>query len=347
MRTFMTLLALSAPAAAQSFNVDVSSAFSTPSSAYGAAASQAGTWNCVDMTGATFNPLPVSDLSGAPTNVTLEFNKNGNGVFSFDNPLTSGDDEALLDDLCDVGGNLVKYTFMGLQNGTYTVYVYAFAPDDPVSFFTDVEVIGGPAGVQVCGGGDWTGAHVQGETYVMDTVLVTTGELKLRVSTNSGAGSCNGFQIAFQGAGCNSNPVNYCTPGTSADGCTPTLSATGTASAAGVGSFTLSATGVAGDKDGLFFAGTNGQQANGWGNGTSFQCVIPPVKRYGLLGKTGTAGLCDGTFSQELNGLWQANPSKNPGAGAVVQAQCWYRDPANTSNQTTSLTDAIEFTVCP
>ena len=35
------------------------------------------------------------------------------------------------------------------------------------------------------------------------------------------------------------------------------------------------------------------------------------------------------------------------GAGAVVQAQLWYRDPLNTSNQTTSLSDAIEFIVAP
>jgi hypothetical protein len=104
---------------------------------------------------------------------------------------------------------------------------------------------------------------------------------------------------------------------------------------------------VEGDKDGLFFQGTNGRQANSWGNGTSFQCVVPPVKRLGLLGKQGTANACNGSFSQELNSFWQANPNKNPGPGAVVQAQCWYRDPQNTSNQTTSLSNAIEFTVCP
>jgi len=30
-----------------------------------------------------------------------------------------------------------------------------------------------------------------------------------------------------------------------------------------------------------------------------------------------------------------------------VQLQYWYRDPAGTSNQTTSLSDAAEFLVCP
>ena len=111
--------------------------------------------------------------------------------------------------------------------------------------------------------------------------------------------------------------------------------------------FDLLAATVEGSKDGLFFFGTNGRQANSWGNGTSFQCVVPPVKRAGVLAGTGTNGACDGAFSQDLNAHWRPIPQKNPGAGALVQAQLWYRDPQNTSNQTTSLSDALEFTVQP
>ena len=43
-----------------------------------------------------------------------------------------------------------------------------------------------------------------------------------------------------------------------------------------------------------------------------------------------------------MNALWTSTPTKMPGLG-TVQAQLWYRDPFNTSNQTTSLSDAIEF----
>jgi hypothetical protein len=142
----------------------------------------------------------------------------------------------------------------------------------------------------------------------------------------------------------------YCTPGTSASGCQAQISAAGTPSASASSGFVLSATGVEGSKDGLFFFGTNGRQANPWGNGTSFQCVVPPVRRAGLLAGAGTTGQCDGAFSQDLNALWCPTcpkPLKNPGAGALVQAQLWYRDPFNTSNQTTSLSDAIEFCVAP
>ena len=139
----------------------------------------------------------------------------------------------------------------------------------------------------------------------------------------------------------------YCTAGTSASGCQATMSATGTPSATAPTGFTVSANNVEGAKDGLFFFGTNGRQANSWGSGTSFQCVVPPTNRTSLLTGSGTVGLCDGLTSRDMNATWTAIPAKNPGAGAVVQLQFWYRDPLNTSNQTTSLSDAVEFIVQP
>jgi hypothetical protein len=145
-------------------------------------------------------------------------------------------------------------------------------------------------------------------------------------------------------------PVNYCTAGTSASGCSVILSASGAPSATASSGFVLSAPNVEGSKDGIFFFGSNGQQAAPWGNGTSFQCVVPPVSRAGNLPGNGTNGACDGSFSQDLNAHWCPTcpkPNQNPGAGALVQAQLWYRDPANTSNQTTSLSDAVEFFVGP
>ena len=144
--------------------------------------------------------------------------------------------------------------------------------------------------------------------------------------------------------------VNYCTAGTSFNGCTVLLSSTGIASASASSGFTVFGNGVEGAKNGTFFMGTNGQQANPWGNSSSFQCVVPPVSRAGLQTATGTSGLCDGVMARDLNALWCSTcpkPPKNPGAGAVVQVQLWYRDPFNTSNQTTTFSDALEFTVAP
>jgi hypothetical protein len=75
-----------------------------------------------------------------------------------------------------------------------------------------------------------------------------------------------------------------------------------------------------------------------------------PVKRAGVLAGTGTAGACDGVLEQDRTALWCSScpsPAKNPGAGALLQAQLWYRDPLSTSNQTSSLSNAIEFPVAP
>jgi hypothetical protein len=163
------------------------------------------------------------------------------------------------------------------------------------------------------------------------------------------SGSFNGEGSAYVFEVCPA-PENYCTAGVSASGCQAALSASGIPSASAATGFEVQATSVEGDKAGLFFFGTNGRQANSWGNGSSFQCVVPPVLRTGLQLGTGTIGECDGTFALDFNALWCPSClgfNKNPGIGATVQAQLWYRDPLSTSNQTTSLSDAIEFCVGP
>jgi hypothetical protein len=154
----------------------------------------------------------------------------------------------------------------------------------------------------------------------------------------------------FQLEACIPPPTTYCTAGTSASGCQAAIGATGTASATAASGFSLLASGAEGQKDGLFFYGTNGRQANSWGNGTSFQCVVPPAHRASLLQSGGTGGACDGSFAEDLNARWCPTcpkPHHNPGAGALVQAQLWHRDPQSTSNQKTTLSDAIEFWVAP
>jgi hypothetical protein len=182
-------------------------------------------------------------------------------------------------------------------------------------------------------------------TYAGQTLGVpigTPGESDCAAALNLNAAIVAGWRAE--------TTVAYCTAGTSASGCNATVSALGIPSATAPSGFQLVADQVEGGKDGLFFLGANGRQANPWGNGTSLQCVVPPVFRGGLLPGNGSTGQCDGVMAQDWNALWCPacpRPAKNPGAGAVVQAQLWYRDPQNTSNRTTSLSSAIEFVVRP
>jgi hypothetical protein len=142
----------------------------------------------------------------------------------------------------------------------------------------------------------------------------------------------------------------YCVTGTSANGCQAQLSSTGTASASASSGFVVTAALSEGDKDGLFFYGQNGRQQNPWGSSSSFQCVVTPVQRGGLQPGSGTSGVCDGGASQDLNARWCPScpkPTHNPTVGTPMQIQYWYRDPFNTSNQTTSLSHAIEVVPQP
>jgi hypothetical protein len=141
--------------------------------------------------------------------------------------------------------------------------------------------------------------------------------------------------------------VSYCTAGTSASGCTPTLVATGTPSLSLSSGFDVGAANGEGSKQGIFFYAWNGRQANPWGNGSSYQCVVPPVRRTGVQLGGGTDGNCDGSWSLDFNAYVTAKPFKAPPAGTPTQMQLWYRDPQSTSNQTTSLSDAIEFSMAP
>jgi len=171
------------------------------------------------------------------------------------------------------------------------------------------------------------------------------GDMLVRKTSVTGPkGLSNAFPVIPEL--CGGSVANYCTAGTSANGCQATLSATGAPSSSSGGAFVIDATNVEGSKDGLMFFGTSGPQANSWGSGTSYQCVVPPVKRTGLQIGTGTPGLCDGTFSLDFNAWMAANPGKAPLPGTMVNIQAWYRDPQNTSNQSTSLSDGLQFTIC-
>jgi hypothetical protein len=143
--------------------------------------------------------------------------------------------------------------------------------------------------------------------------------------------------------------IPYCTAGVSTSGCRAILTACGTPSATAPNGFTLTARDAEGGRAGLFYFGANGRQATPWG-ASSFQCVVPPVVRTGVLAGAGTPDTCEGAFALDLNALWCPtcpHASANPGAGATIQGQLWYRQPPGDDLRGTNLSGAVELTVAP
>ena len=203
-------------------------------------------------------------------------------------------------------------------------------------------------------GSTWTalGTGIDGLVYALAGFDDGTPDLYAGGEFTAAGGASASNMAKWNGSSWSalSGASTYCTAGTSALGCQALISSTGTASASAPAGFTLLVSGVESQKDGLFFFGANGKQANPWGTSTSFQCVVPPVVRAGLLPGSGATLNCDASFTQDLNALWCPTcpkPSNNPGAGAVVQAQFWYRNPQSPVLVTTALSDAIEFPVAP
>jgi hypothetical protein len=82
-------------------------------------------------------------------------------------------------------------------------------------------------------------------------------------------------------------------------------------------------------------------------SGVAPRCVAGPVARGALLAGSGGAGTCNALPSEDLNARWTASPTQNPGAGATLRAQFWYRDPVSRSPRRTHISDAVEFVVAP
>ena len=367
-------LALASLSSAQEFNIDFNTAAGSPSASYGAAAGQPGTWNAVPavVTTGAVAPTPLLDTSGAATSVgvrlqaggTFSLGYNGFSNWNWNNPATTGDDEALMDDIVDVGGGYptgplsqVRVRINGLPSKLYDIYTYSFAPDNYLPgnggspWQTNVEVIGSADGVQTVGALDWPAAgHTHLETYAKHTVLVTAGTpLDIFVTAgapNLGFGSLNGIQIVEAVL----PPVNFCTAGTSSNGCIPILSASANPNVALSNNCLLSASNLEGQKTGLLFYGINnsGFVPQTWGSGTSFLCVKAPTQRTTTQPTGGIAGLCDGSMMLDFGAFQLSNPGSlgQPFAvGNKVYAQAWYRDPP--APKTTNLSNGVELTFVP
>ena len=117
--------------------------------------------------------------------------------------------------------------------------------------------------------------------------------------------------------------------------------------------FAVSSTNVRNNKNGLLFYGVNGRAALPYQSGTL--CVKTSIKRTPSTNSGGTPAPvndCSGVFPIDMNafavGLLGGSPLPALQVpGTVVDTQWWGRDPGFSPPNNTTLSDGLEYTVCP
>lgn len=341
---------LSGTTSGDSYNVDIDDGAGAgaglPAAPYGAVGA-AGAWNGVASLAAG---TPLFNTAGIATGASVTITSTlGHGPYSFDNPLTLGDDHLLLDDVLDPGSaaNVVTVTVSGLVDGAYSVIMYGFGPDIATfgATLTDFTLTGGGAGTQTCGGADWVGNHVYGSTYVSDTTLVAGGTLSFTLASPvTTFGNCNGFQLL------RTEPAaSFCYAGGSINGCFPSISGAGVPSIGAGSGYLVTMSGADGLRLGGMFYGL--LPANlPFGTGTARVCNLGPRQRLGPSALSGgTFGACDGGFGSDLMLFLATHPGAigQPfAAGDTLYVQGWNRDSGNGSANI-STSDAIAVTLDP
>ena len=326
------------------FNVDFGSntTFSAPASTYGAAADQDGNgnvgfWNAREGFGGTSAPL--SNLSGGATNVTITISDGSN--FEQNNPSTSGDDEALMDDIHAPASGGSVLTVDGLPNGIYTIYTYAMSPCNITTHATEVNVplsIDPPQVVQ----GLWPGAFSAGMTHVVHNGVQVSGGTSVDIELGLGAValSCNGLQILPDPLAQGPIGTNYCTGNTvpNSTGSPGVITAFGNTHVA-LNRLTLTASQVPPGQFGYFL----NSQTQGFfmpPGSDGFLCLAGAIGRYNQPGNIGQGP----TFSIQVDLTAVPQPT-GPVAvqpGDFWNFQAWYRDLGNTSNFTNAVTIAFQ-----
>ena len=189
---------VAATAAGQSINIRFGSPSTIPSSAYGAAGA-AGVWNSFQYT-SEYSHQSLVNLLGQPIAATY-YQAGSASILSYNNPLTVGDDERLMDNMFISTNSPTDGCFWvdGLTHGSYEVTIYAMTPNDSLLMSRTRVDNGSPGPVMV--GGTWPGSHQLGVTYSRFTVTTTDGVIAFHdglAGANIQSGM-NGVQLRFLG----------------------------------------------------------------------------------------------------------------------------------------------------
>jgi len=137
-------------------------------------------------------------------------------------------------------------------------------------------------------------------------------------------------------------PQVYCTGKASSASCVAYVGSTDIMSdpVSGALDYAITATNVQGFKNGLLIASPFGATALPFNGGVL--CVQPPTRRGTVQSSGGTAGECDGSFTEVVNDGAALPFGLDAGPGNTAWYQYWYRDPQNGAGQLgTALSNAI------
>ena len=148
-------------------------------------------------------------------------------------------------------------------------------------------------------------------------------------------------------------PLTYCTPKTNSLGCIPSIGFIGSSSATAGSGFTLLASNVRNNKPGLLIYTNNGAASIPFQGG--LRCVESPVRRSIQLnagGNPAPANDCSGVYSLDMNAFAIGAVGGIPASylivpGTQVNVQGWGRDQGFAAPNNSTLTNALEFVVCP
>jgi hypothetical protein len=115
----------------------------------------------------------------------------------------------------------------------------------------------------------------------------------------------------------------------------------------------VSCSNVRNNKNGLLFYGVSGRASSPYQGGTL--CVKAPIKRSPAISSGGAplpANDCSGIYSIDMNAfaVSAGPPAPLPALtipGTVVDCQWWGRDPGFPAPNNTTLSNGLEYTVCP
>ena len=152
---------------------------------------------------------------------------------------------------------------------------------------------------------------------------------------------------------CSGDPVVYCTAKINSLGCTPAIGFNGAPSATAGAGFTVTASQVRNNKPGLLFYSLTGRNNSLLQGGTL--CVRPPVRRTPSTNSGGTplpVQDCSGLYGADMNafavgGLGGVPHPSLTVAGTLVHCQWWGRDPGFPAPDNTTLSNALEYVICP